>query len=116
MDEGTAWENLPRLYARSDVYVHNGTEQFSVATLMGAMAGLPLLCGAEVGVSADLFGCGEVGMLVEEWDSAEAWAEAFGRISERKGDWQAMGAEARRNTAKFDPDVVAKRIGDVMAE
>ena len=116
IDGGTAWENLPRLYACSDVYVHNGTEQFSVATLMGAMAGMPLLCGLEVGVAADLFGDREVGMLVKKWDSAEAWAEAFGRMSDRKGDWQEMGAEARRKTANFDPAVVAKRIGDVMAE
>lgn len=116
IDGGTAWENLPRLYARSDVYVHNGTEQFSVAALMGAMVGMPLLCGSEVGAAADLFGDGEVGMLVEKWDSAEAWAEAFGRMSARKGDWQEMGEEAKRRTAKFDSAEVAKRVGDVMAE
>ena len=115
IDGGTAWENLPRLYARSDVYVHNGTEQFSVATLMGAMIGLPLLCGLEVGAAADLFGDKEVGMLVEKWDSAEAWAEAFGRISARKGDWQGMGAEAKRRTAKFAPPEVTRRVGDLMA-
>ena len=116
IDGGTAWENLPRLYACSDVYVHNGTEQFSVATLMGAMVGLPLLCGSEVGAAADLFGDNEVGMLVEKWDNAEAWAEVFERISVRKGDWQEMGAEARRKTAKFDPAAVAKRVSDVIVK
>lgn len=114
--DGTGWGDLPSLYARSDVYVHNGTEQFSVATLMGAMAGLPLLCGSEVGVAADLFGERQVGMLVEKWDNAEGWAETFGRMSARKGDWQEMGAEARRRTAKFDSAAVAKQVGDVMVK
>ena len=116
MDGGTAWKELPRLYAQSDVYVHNGTEQFSVAALMGAMAGLPLLCGSEVGVAADLFGDGEVGALVEKWDSAEAWAEAFGRMSARRGEWIGMGANARSRAGKFEPGAVAKRVGDMMGD
>lgn len=116
MDGGAEWKELPRLYAQSDVYVHNGTEQFSVAALMGAMAGLPLLCGSEVGVAADLFGDGEVGVLVEKWDSAEAWAEAFGRMSARKGDWREMGSAARSKTEKFDPDAVARQVADRLGD
>lgn len=115
MDGGLEWKNLPYLYANSDVYVHNGTEQFSVATLMGAMAGLPLLCSAKVGVIADLFRGGEVGMLVEEWDSVEAWTEAFRDMSARKSDWHKMGDEAYRMTHKFNMNVVADRVGNVIA-
>lgn len=116
IDGGVAWERLSGLYARADVYVHNGTEQFSVATLMGAMAGLPLLCGSEIGVVADLFGGAEVGMLVEDWESADAWRDAFALMSARKDEWRTMGAEAKRKAAKFDPMAVAKQVGDMMAE
>lgn len=116
IDGGMAWERLPGLYARADVYVHNGTEQFSVATLMGAMTGTPLLCGSEVGAVADLFEGAEVGMLVRNWESVEAWREAFGLMSARMDEWQEMGAEAKRKTAKFDPMAVAKRVGNMMAK
>lgn len=116
IDGGMEWKELPRLYARADVYVHNGTEQFSVATLMGAMAGLPLLCGSEVGVVADLFGSTEVGVLVENWESAAAWRAAFDLMSARRGEWQEVGAEAKRKAAKFDPAAIAKRVADMMAE
>ena len=111
--EGGEWNNLASLYKKADVYVHNGSEQFSTATLMGAMAGLPLLVGSEVGVCADLFaGDGECppGVLVDDWRSVDAWANAFARMSDGRENWTDMGAVARRQASKFSVEEVAMEV------
>lgn len=109
-DGGVEWTKLPELYARADVYVHNGTEQFSVATLMGAMAGLPILCGAKVGVASDLFGKIEVGHAVNDWESSDAWAEAFDKMLQSRSHWQEMGDNAKSVASKFNPDDIVSHM------
>ena len=115
VEGGCTWQTLNGMYAKADVYVHTGEEQFSTALLLGAMAGVPLLAGAEVGVCADLFeGPGACpGLLVSNWRSAERWCAAFEEMLKRRDSWPEMGKAARACASKFDVADVAKNIGDM---
>ena len=113
LEGGCAWPSLPELYAQAAVYVHTGEEQFSTALLMGAMAELPLLVGAEVGVCADLFAqAGEKpGLTVDGWRDPECWREAFERMWRHQAMWPKMGVAARRCAAAFSVERTARAVG-----
>lgn len=103
--EGIPWPKLPDLYARADVYVHTGNEQYSTALLMGAMIGLPLMASRDVGATVDLFEDGsedESGLLVDDWCSADAWENGFEQMVGKRVQWPLMGEIARKRAAKFD--------------
>lgn len=109
--DGVPSTALPELYARSDVYVHNGNEQFSAALLMGAMAGLPLFVGAEVGAAADLMReDNSTGLKVEDWQNPNAWAEAFSKMTSLASSWPSMSSASLRQASAFNPEDVASEI------
>ena len=111
--DGLPWPELPSLYARADVYVHNGDEQFSTALLMGAMSGHPLVASAQVGVCADLFDESakiQSGILVDDYASSDAWAAAFAAITAKRDEWPDMASAAKARAAIFNPDAVADEI------
>jgi len=109
--DGCPWNELPRLYARADVYVHNGAEQFSTAVLMASMLGMPIVVGREVGIVKDMFrGDVHPGICVDEWKSADAWAAAFEQIIVARNQWQTMGQAGQKQADKFDVDKVADSI------
>lgn len=115
--DGVAWNELPSLYAKADVYVHTGNEQFSTALLMGAMAGLPLVSSKDVGASVDLFEDSsedEPGVLVNEWCSVDAWQRAFAQIVAMREKWPLMGELAKKRAEKFNADVIATRVAKLM--
>ena len=116
--EGMPWTELPGLYARADVYVHTGNEQFSTALLVGAMAGLPLMASRDVGACADLFEDGETeqpGILVHEWRSVDAWQEAFEQMVAKRTQWSLMGEIAKKRAAKFNVDATAAKVAELIA-
>lgn len=116
--DGVPWVELPTLYAKADVYVHTGNEQFSTALLMGAMAGLPLMASKDVGACVDLFedsADDEPGLLVDEWRSAAAWQVAFEQMVEKRVQWPHMGEIAKKRAAKFDVDATVTKVSELIA-
>jgi len=113
--EGVPSSELPELYSRADVYVHNGDEQFSVALLMGAMAGLPILVGAEVGAVADLFSNdGMPGIKVNDWTSSDSWANAFRAMTAKASSWSSMSEVSLRQAMIFNPKNVAADVASLI--
>lgn len=116
--DGLQWTELPALYAKADVYVHTGNEQFSTALLMGAMAGLPLMVSKDVGACADMFGDDSEeypGLMVNEWHSVKAWQNAFEHIVAERAQWNRMGEIAKMRAVKFDVDAIVTRISELIA-
>lgn len=115
--EGVVSSELGELYSRADVYVHNGDEQFSVALLMGAMAGLPILSGSEVGAVADLLPeDGSAGVLVRDWTNSDSWARAFRSMEGRASCWSSMAEASRRQAIAFNPKHTADKVASLIAQ
>ena len=112
--DGVPSSELPNLYGKADVYVHNGTEQFSVALLMAAMSGIPLLSGAEVGACVDLLDDGSAGLRVARWYDADEWAFAFKNMFARADEWGVMGTAARRRANNFDARETAAAVSSLI--
>lgn len=109
--EGVLSTELPKLYARADVYVHNGNEQFSTALLMGAMARKPLISSVDVGVWEDLFKGEDLpGISVERWNTSDAWSDAFTQMIQMRAKWDEMGRCAEKLASCFVPDRVVEEI------
>jgi glycosyltransferase involved in cell wall biosynthesis len=109
--EGVPNSELSKLYARCDVYIHNGNEQFSTALLIGAMARKPLIASVDIGVWADLFKSGNLpGVSVEKWDSLDAWCQAFEQMLSMRGKWSSMGEIAFEYAALFVPERISDEI------
>ena len=84
--EGVKWEELPRLYEEADVYVHNGMEQFSTAVQIAAFRGMPVVCSGDIGIVADFAHAEKSMVVVRDWRSADAWQNAFERLSMMTSD------------------------------
>ena len=110
--DGLPWDELPRLYAQSDVYVHNGNEQFSTTVQMAGLMGKPVIIGREVGIAQDLFLDGDClpGLCVDKWQDSDAWCAAFGRMMELRSDWGAMGMNGRMVCMTFDVDGISQTV------
>ena len=115
--EGVSSSELPELYSRADVYVHNGDEQFSVALLMGAMTGLPILAGTDVGAVADILpDDGSAGFKVSDWSSPDSWAIAFRSMTEKATCWSSMSEVSSSRAAAFNPKRVAAEVVALIAQ
>ena len=108
--EGCSFDDMLKLYAAADVYVHGGKEPASTALVIGAIAHLPLISSDAVGCSADLLIDGETGFKVDNYTTTANWREIFARSIHNEFDWGKMGGRARTASKKLDANVVADKL------
>lgn len=101
---GVPFDEMLRLYAMADVYVHGGTEPASTALVIGAVARLPILSSDAVGCSHDCLKSGVTGVRVEDFLSEDCWAKGFDEMMTRCPEWPDMGAEAATLAERLDVD------------
>ena len=109
--EGVRWADVPALYEEADIYVHNGREQYSTTVQIAAMRGMPIICSREVGIVADFQRPDEVMVLVDDWQSVDAWVAAFTRLE--KMDAASVSEMSRRvadDARVFDCQSIAERV------
>jgi glycosyltransferase involved in cell wall biosynthesis len=112
---GVSFEEMLKLYALADVYVHGGTEPASTALIIGAIANLPLISSPAVGCYDDVVRDGETGYSVADYLSVPNWEQAFVRALEGKGAWITMGMRARALSRKLDSDLVVAKFCEKMS-
>ena len=105
---GVSFEEMLKLYAIADVYVHGGAEPASTALVIGAIAHLPLISSPAVGCFADVVRDGETGYAVDDFLSDDQWENAFRRALAGQDDWERMGARARVLSEELDSDRVVE--------
>lgn len=106
---GVTFDEMLKLYAMADVYVHGGTEPASTALQIGAIASLPIISSKGVGLAWDLVKDGESGVEIKDFMSVPQWTDAFKQMLDRRGDWVIMGHRARELSRKLDASRVATK-------
>lgn len=114
--EGCSFENMLKLYAAADIYVHGGKEPASTALVIGAIAHLPLISSDDVGCAADLLVEGVTGYKVADSASPDLWRDVFCRAISGQSDWQKMGDAAREISMVLDADVAVKTLSDKLGQ
>ena len=109
---GVPFDEMLKLYAISDVYVHGGTEPASTALVIGAIAHLPLISSPAVGCFADVVVDGETGYAVNDYLSVEEWESAFVRALDDVSSWKKMGERARVLSRTLDSDKVVEEFSE----
>lgn len=66
-----SYDELSLYYSISDVYIHPGNEPYSLATVQGVIAELPVISYKDVGCLADYVTNGKNGFVIEEKDPLE---------------------------------------------
>lgn len=112
---GVAFDEMLKLYAMADVYVHGGTEPASTALQIGAIANLPLMSSKAVGLAWDLVKDGETGVEIKDFNSVGEWSSAFKRMAGCSDEWVTMGREARELSRKLDAAQVAEKFVEYFA-
>ncbi len=103
---GVSFDEMLKLYAISDVYVHGGTEPASTALVIGAIAHLPLISSPAVGCFADVVIDGVSGYGVNDFMSIDQWEKAFKRALRGMSEWSEMGSQARNLSRALDVENV----------
>ena len=99
---------LPSLYRDADVFaLPSRRDQFGVAALEAAAAGLPLLASVHAGATTDLVGDGHSGFVIDP-DDVRAFADRLLRLARDRDLRLAMGTAARQRTDAHEPDVAAR--------
>ena len=101
---GCSFEEMLKLYAAADVYVHGGTEPSSTALVIGAIAKLPVISSPAVGCYYDVVRDEESGVAVVNHLDSEEWTLAFEKIVTLRDQWHEMGERARQLSAVLDVD------------
>ncbi len=109
---GVSFDEMLKLYAMSDVYVHGGTEPASTALVIGAIAHLPLISSPAVGCFADVVIDGETGYAVNDYLSVEKWESAFVRALDDMSNWKMMGDRARALSKTLDSDKIVEEFSE----
>jgi glycosyltransferase involved in cell wall biosynthesis len=109
---GVSFDEMLKLYALSDVYVHGGTEPASTALVIGAIAHLPLISSPAVGCFADVVIDGETGYAVNDYLSVEEWESAFVRALDDMSNWKMKGERARVLSRTLDSDRVVEEFSE----
>ncbi len=109
---GVSFDEMLKLYALSDVYVHGGTEPASTALVIGAIAHLPLVSSPAVGCFADVVVDGETGYAVGDYLSVEQWESAFVRALDDVSRWKEKGDRARSLSRILDSDKVVQEFSE----
>ena len=98
------YENVPRLYARADVFVlPSRSEPWGMVLNEAAASGLPLIATTESGAAFDLIEDGENGFRVPAGDEA-ALRGALRRLAEDEPFRLRAGARSRELAARFTPE------------
>ena len=111
---GCPFDEMLKLYASADVYVHGGTEPASTALVIGAIAKLPLISSPAVGCYYDIVRNNESGIAVQDYLSEEEWESAFERVMSKQEDWQRMGAKGRELSQALDIDKAVVAFADAV--
>lgn len=111
---GVSFEEMLKLYAAADVYVHGGTEPASTALVIGAISHLPVMSSPAVGCTADVVRDGETGVLVQNYLSEDEWASAFGCIWDARMDWVSYGTRARELSRELDCGCIIDELKDLI--
>lgn len=93
---GVSFEEMLKLYALADVYVHGGTEPASTALVIGAIAGLPLISSMAVGCAWDCLVPEKSGFLVNDYLSGDDWQKGFEWMMQHEDRWAEMGIAANK--------------------
>lgn len=93
---GVSFDEMLRLYALADVYVHGGTEPASTALVIGAIAGLPLISSMAVGCAWDCLMPEKSGFLVDDYLSVDDWQKGFEWMMQHEDRWVEMGVAANK--------------------
>ena len=101
---GCSFDDMLKLYACADVYVHGGTEPASTALVIGAIAKLPLISSPAVGCYYDVVRDNESGLAVHDYLSEEEWENAFEKMMSMQNEWKYMGAKGRELSQALDID------------
>jgi phosphatidyl-myo-inositol dimannoside synthase len=116
-------DDLPALYGAADVYAMlcrnrwAGLEQegFGIVFLEAAACGVPQVAG-DSGGAAEAVADGQTGLVVRQPDDPAQVAEALARLLDDEGLRSEMGLAGRRRAeAEFSYDVLAERLGTVLA-
>ncbi len=117
-------DELPRLVGAADVFVMAcrnrwlGLEQegFGIVFLEAAAAGVPQVAGRSGGAGEAVVD-GETGIVVRHPGDIGAVTEAIRRLLEDDALRERLGTVSRRRAeASFDYDVLARRLGDALAD
>lgn len=111
---GCSFEDMLKLYAIADVYVHGGTEPASTALIIGAIAKLPLISSPAVGCYYDVMRNNESGLAVQNYLSVEEWEHAFMQMMSVRRDWERMGVKGRELSQALDVDTAVRDFVDVV--
>ena len=114
--DGCTFDEMLRLYAIADVYVHGGTEPASTALVIGAIAHLPIISSKGVGCSADVLRDGINGFEVADYMDEDLWAEGFDKMYANRDKWGMFGEESRRFSRQLDVDNTANLFANKMLD
>jgi glycosyltransferase involved in cell wall biosynthesis len=100
--------DVPELFASFDVFVHPALAESFGMVIVEAMAMATPVLSTPVGIAPEVLSSPGAGILVED-ASPEALAEGLTQMLNRRSEWPAMGAEARRRATQFTAAHMVRR-------